>query len=529
MKNWSASSAVGALLALLLCVWIPSAWAGVASRGNACLDVVDVACADALAAQASAAPEDIRFRARLAFHHAAFADAVKLLEQVQSTYAGEDAFTAEMALYVATRDAAEGFVTERRGDVEIQYLPGTDLVLLDDAFTTLQAAHDRIGTRLGGAPPGGVRVEIYPTAARFIAASGLGADNVHRTGVVALSKWSRLLVTSPRALLRGYAWKDTIAHEYIHYIVAWRTKDRTPVWLQEGIARSHESLWREDVLSTLPSYQQSLLADALRKDSLVTLEQMHPSMAFLPSADMASLAFAQVATMVEYLEDTAGRGSTAKVLDEVRDGTDALQAVADLASGGDTARFQEGWKVSLKKLSLIQRKLAAPLTVLDGAGDDLGLDPVLAKRADLAGLAHIGDLLLAQGRADAALVEYRKATPEDEPASPMLSVRLARALVKLGHPDQAMAALRASVADYAEYATTRKDLGELLMKSGRTADALVEYKASADINPFDPDVQAALAQLYAASGDAASAARHRQYQQILALGGADPSVGSVER
>lgn len=529
MKNLFVSSAARALLVVWLWSWAAPAWAGVAARGNACLDVVDVACADVLAAQATDAPEDLRFRARLAFHHGAFDEAVRLQEQVQKDYAGEGAFASELALYQATRSATEGFVAERRGDVEIRYLPGTDLVLLDDAFATLQATHDRIGKRLGGAPPGGVRVEIYPTAARFIAASGLGADNVRRTGVVALSKWSRLLVTSPRALLRGYAWKDTIAHEYIHYLVAWRTRDRTPVWLQEGIARSHESLWRGDTLSSLPSYQQSLLADALRKDTLVTLEQMHPSMAFLPTAEMASLAFAQVSTMVDHLEATAGAGATARVLEEVRDGTDALQAVADVATGGDRDRFQEGWKESLKRISLIQRKLAAPVTVLDGAGDDLALDPILGRRADLAGLAHIGDLLLAQNRADAALVEYRKATPEDEPASPMLSVRLARALVQLGKVDEAMAALRSSIADYAEYATTRKDLGALLLKAGRTADALVEYKASADINPFDPEVHASLADLYAATGDSVSAARHRTYRQILTLGGADPQGAAIGR
>ena len=36
--------------------------------------------------------------------------------------------------------------------------------------------------------------------------------------MVALSKWSRLLALSPRALGRGYAWKDTIAHEYVHLV-----------------------------------------------------------------------------------------------------------------------------------------------------------------------------------------------------------------------------------------------------------------------------------------------------------------------
>lgn len=527
MKSSSGSEPL--LVVLLGLLFAGPARASVAEQGNACLDIVDVACAQTVAANAGNAPADVRFRARLAFHLAQFDEAVRLEESVQAAFAQDPSFAQELALYKATRDATAGFVTERRGDVEIRYLPGTDLVLLDDAFTTLQAAHDRIAPRLGGGPPGPMRVELYPTASRFIAASGLGEDAVRTTGVVALSKWSRLLVTSPRALMRGYAWKDTIAHEYTHYVVAWRTKDRTPVWLQEGIARSHETLWRVDTLSTLPSFEQSLLANALSTDSLITLEQMHPSMAYLPSADAAALAFAQVSTMVEYLDETAGDDATKRALDEVREGKDALQAVADVGSGGDPEAFKAAWRTWLGKMDLVARKLTAPRTVLDGAGDENGIDPVLAQRQDLANYAHLGDLLMQAGRADAALIELRKAIPPDEPPSPMLSTRLARALAALGRNDEAIRTLQVSIADYAEYASTRKALGALLLAQGKTTDALAQYRASADVNPFDPDVQAALADLYTAVGQPDEAARHRRYRQILVLGGAELASGDVSR
>lgn len=519
MKSWSVSRLAALLAALLLLLPAGEARAAAYERGMACLDVVDIACAEAVAKEADGSPRDQWFQGLLAFHLGQFTEAQRLLEAAAPKLTGDAAFAADLERVRATVRATEGFVRERRGDVEVQYLPGTDLILLDDLFTTLQAAHDRIGTRLGGAPPGTVRVEIYPTAPRFIEASGLGEQAVRTTGVVALSKWSRLLVTSPRALMRGYPWKDTVAHEYIHYIVAWRTKDRTPVWLQEGIARSHESLWRGDSFSSLPSYQQSLLADALAKDNLVTLQEMHPSMAYLPSADRAALAFAQVSTMVEWLEESAGAGSTRKVLDLVRDGADALQAVAKVANGGDSDAFMAGWKASLARLDLVGHKLAAPPVVLEGGADDLGIDPVLAQRADLAGFVHLGDLLLGAERPEAALIEYRKAIPPGEPPSPMLSVRIARAQRALGRLDDAAATLRASIADYAEYATTHKDLAVLLLARGETAAALVELSASADINPYDPEVQGDLAKLYAAAGDPERAARHRRYREILVLGG----------
>ncbi len=499
------------------------AFAGNAKQGEACLERMDLSCAQSNATGLGSSTEDLGFQARLAFHEQRFGDALRLLKSAVGP-TPDAATQKEVDLYKATVEATDGFVRETRGDVSVMYLPGTDEVLLDDTFVTLQAAHDRIGPRLGSAPPGGVRVEIYPTAARFIAASGIPAESVRTTGVVALSKWSRLLVTSPRALARGYAWKDTLAHEYIHYIVAYNTADRAPVWLQEGVARSHEVLWRVDTFEDLPAYQQSMLANALAGDSLVPLERMHPSMAFLPSAEMAALAFAQVATMVQFLQNSAGDDATKRVLSEVKSGTDALAAVANVGTHGDANAFMSGWKQWLRSLKFVSRQLAAMPTVI-GGGDDLSTDPLLSNRQDLAGFARLGDLLLEAQKATAALVEYKKAIPEDEPASPALAVRLARAYRALGQEPEAIAVLSDSIRDYPEYATSRKELGDLLLRAGDRPGATAQYLASADINPFDPAVQSALAALYDAAGNVPQAERRRRYERILRTGGSDPSKG----
>jgi tetratricopeptide (TPR) repeat protein len=524
MKNWSASRLLPLVtLVLALLGGARRAWAGTPAEGMACLERVDIACAMRAGEGMGDSPHATHFQARLAFYLGHFEQALDLLQQAKDDKVDEEDYADDREIYTATVAATHGFITEHRGDVEIRYSPGTDAVLLDEAFEVLQAAHDRIGERLGGAPPGGVRMEIYPTADSFIAASSLPAEAVRTTGVVALSKWTRLLVTSPKALGRGYAWKDTIAHEYIHYIVAYHTGDLAPVWLQEGIARSHEVLWRQDDFAALPAYQQSLLAEALAKNDLVKLQEMHPSMAYLPSAEKASLAFAEVCTMVEHLEAVAGTGATRNVLARVKGGTDALTAVTDVAGARDSDAFMDGWKASLGEMRLVKRKLEAMPTVLGPPDDAFGIDPVLAQRADLAGHARIGDLLHQQGLDEAALLEYQEAVPEDEPASPLLAARIARALVALGKVDDAIHTLSASIGDYPEFATTRKDLGDLLLKKGQQKAALAEYRASADVNPFDPEVQAALSHLYTSLGDTSLAERHQRYRQILLLGGPPPA------
>lgn len=492
-----------------------AAMATPAEEVRRCLDVYDLQCAEAAASSLGKDDASRAARAELQFALGEFADAHENLKAAAGSLAGAEGYADRLALFDRSQQATADFVSESRMDVTLRYRPGFDAVLTDEAFETLQAAHDRIGPLLGGAPPGGVRMELYPTAQRFIDASSLPGSAVRTTGVIALSKWTRLLVSSPRALGRGYGWKDTIAHEYIHYIVAWRTEDRAPVWLQEGIARSHEVLWRVSQPEPLAPTQASLLADALANDSLLPLAKMHPSMAFLSSPEEASLAYAQVSTMIVYLRQVKGPGAVSQVLDLVRGGRDALQAVADVGADGDQAAFIAGWRGYLKGLKLVSRKLAEAGVVLDGAGDDFAADPVLGKRADLARSARLGDVLLEAGRADAALVEYLKASPPGEPPSPQLASRTATALLAVGKKSEARALLVESVRDYPEFAVTRTLLGKLLLDAGDTAAAFTQYRGAVDVDPFDPAAQGALADLYALRGEAPLADRHRRYARLL--------------
>ena len=61
-----------------------------------------------------------------------------------------------------------------------------------------------------------------------------------KDGTVALSKWNRLMITSPKALVRGYPWADTITHELVHPIVE-SDFPRAPTWIDEGLASLFEA------------------------------------------------------------------------------------------------------------------------------------------------------------------------------------------------------------------------------------------------------------------------------------------------
>lgn len=500
------------------------AWGADLDQGRACLQANDVPCAEAIADELGAATSSratyLDFAAKVAFFAGRYQNAADLKERAVA--AGVPDPYDERALYQRTVAATDGYREVERGRFLIRYQPGVDAILVDDAARALEQADLYISPLLGGSPPGSTILEIYPDGRTFIDASSLSREAVQTTGVVALSKWSRLLLTSPRALGRGYAWMDTVAHEYTHLVVTYHTGDRAPVWLQEAIARYLENRWRgEGDRFALSVRSQGLLAAALHADDFVTFEEMNPSFALLPSAERAELAYAQVSSLMSFCFHEAGDGVLLEVLPRVAAGDDAAQVLAEAAGRPDMDTLLADWRVWVSTLDLVERQLAAMHTVLDGE-DVLLSDPHLAERADLQRYVRLGDLLRERERPAAALVEYEKALPEDHTeTSPFLSVRMAQVLSELGDDERAEDELTRTLSDYPEHALAHKTLGQLYARQGRTDAAIAALREAASLNPFDPEVQGQLVELYRARGSESDADRHARYLTILRRGGED--------
>lgn len=517
MRSWSASKL--ALLGLLALA-PGDAWARSAEDGMACLRATDLTCAqevrDELLRRSPDAADTLLLQARTYFHEGRYDEAFAIVQRLQEMGAAVDEYTP----YEATASAATGLLEVEAEGLRVRHDRGVDRVLADEAVETLQGSRQTYDALFGGGPDHDVVLDIFPTATRFTGASGLPPEAVQTTGVIALSKWNRLLLTSPRALARGYNWKDTVAHEYIHLVVSWRTGDRTPVWLQEGLAKHLEGEWRGGRAQYLSVHQQSLLATAIRDDAFVPFEKFQRSMAYLDSGEEAALAFAQVATMVHFLLDQAGDEVLPRLMDRVRDGQPSEEAVAELAGFDDFAAFREGWKGFIAKLPLVEAQLAALPVVLDGEGDEFASDPLLANRLDLVRFARIGDLLREANRPEAALVEYRKARDPNAPPSPMLMAREATCLRMLDRDKEALAVVDEGIALYPEFPLLQVSAGELREALGQPEAAITAYKSAHDLNPFNPAVQQALARNYASVGQDERAKRHLRYANILATGGA---------
>jgi tetratricopeptide (TPR) repeat protein len=506
--------------------WLAGPAAADFPDGYRCLTRADLGCAQAelLKAQVSApkSPETLRLQALTRFHEGRYSDALAALDLLEAAGGQVDLPDAPIR---ETHQAAVGMIEQAGPGVRVRFAPGVDRVLATEALEAMEASRKVFDTLLGGGPPQDLVLDIFPTGSRFILASGLPAEDVRTTGVVALSKWNRLLLTSPRALARGYAWKDTVAHEYIHLVVSYRTGNKAPVWLQEGLAKFLEGYWRGERSHQLSVHQQGLLAKALRSGGFVPFEKFQRSMAYLDSGEEAALAFAQVATMVAFLVDKKGDATLARLLDRVAAGESAQDAIAKEAGLADFEAFRRDWREWLKTLPLVQQSLLALPVVLDGQGDDFAEDPLLAQQPEMARFVRLGDLLLDAGRPTAALVEYGKVDEGEGPPSPLLLARRATCHQKLGQLDQAIALAREGAKLYPEFTPVQTVLARLLDAKGDTSGAVVAWKASHDLNPYDPEVEAALVRGYTALGRSEDALRHQGYARLLASGGADPGGG----
>lgn len=519
MKTWYVSRRFCFALFALSLLGATAAHANVVGDAAVCLAEGRTPCVEKKVAQFTKQQarsfEGRLVKARLHFYQGRMQEAVEEMQAAGKIQAfGKDsALGRELALMERTQKVHARLIETTRGDITIVHHPGMDRILIDDAVSVLELGRKNIAPLLGGDPPIPLRVEIYPTGADLTACTGLPLEAVQTTGVVAISKWNRLLITSPRAMGGGYGWQDTLVHEWIHLVASWHSGDRAPVWLQEGIAKGLDMLWRKNEFE-LPVHMQSLLSRALRDDDFVGFDEMHPSFALLDSAERAGLAYAQVATMVAFLREKSGSKAMADVLKRIAEGEDSKTAVA-VVYGASFGIFQNAWKQWVSELELVQKRLSAMPTVLDGQGGEFSTDPVLAARKELRDKTRLGDLMAQRGHHRAAIVYYQKAIPKDEPAGPELVERLAKSLIELKEEDRAVRWLEAAIENYPEHAGTRKLLGERYVIAGRKEAALEQFKSSANIYPYVPQLQQALVDLYTSLGELEDAKRHQGYLDIL--------------
>ena len=289
-----------------------------------------------------------------------------------------------IAALVGDIDAANG--------VEIRYQDEADRALTPLLVETVVKARDALTKDLGVSWPSPTRIIVVRDLLSLSAMTGLPYKSAQTTGTVAVAKWGRVTLLSPRASHHGYAWRDTMAHELTHLAVTRASQDRAPLWLQEGVAKRQEVRWREPgPFDDRPS-PDAIVTRGSELGLAIPLDKLGPSIAMLPSADAAMVAFAEVTSFVRYFANTAGPEALPKLLAELRAGKAPDLALHD-ASGADLKAWDTRWRAYL---AAKPRETVPALFGLGGEAPDM---------RDLRDRMRLAELLVGRDHAAEALLE----------------------------------------------------------------------------------------------------------------------------
>jgi tetratricopeptide (TPR) repeat protein len=443
----------------------------------------------------------------LAYLHGEYARGAGLIDAVKDALTSED--LKELHRLVKKTDEVLRNYEETRspkGHFIVRHAPGKDAILVPYALDALEAAYEALGGDFGDHPSVPVRVEIVPDPETLAQVSSLTLKEIETSGTIALCKYNRLTIVSPRALAYGYPWLDTLTHEYTHYIVSRVSHNHVPIWLHEGLAKFEEQRWdKPEAGGALSPTMQHLLSGALHgSDKLISFERMHPSIAKLPSQEQAALAFAEVYTAVEYLHQKIGWAGIRKIVESTRETLSAEKSIAKVL-GVPFARFESEWKAWLRGRSFLHRPgqlvTALKFKKTNDKGDPKNDDEDGLSNKDAKRHARLGGMLRARNHLRAAAVEYEKAQSFVGPGHPRLAGKLGRIYLELGDLDKAIDAVRPALERYPETAGPYATLGEAYFKKGQLNEAERPLRQAIASSPFNPELHCMLKEIYERSHD----------------------------
>ena len=227
--------------------------------------------------------------------------------------------------------------------IEIHWQNEHDRALAPWVFDTVARARDTLTRDLGVDWPRPTSIVVVSDLLSLSAMTTLPYKSAQTTGTVAVAKWGRVTLLSPRASHHGYAWLDTIAHELTHLAVTRATGDRAPLWLQEGIAKREEVRWRELGPFDDRASASAVVRAGFQSGLAIPLDRLGPSIAMLPSAEAARVAFAEVTSFVGFYAADEQLEALPRLLAQFQDGKSSDDALV-AASGFGMAEWSRRWR-----------------------------------------------------------------------------------------------------------------------------------------------------------------------------------------
>lgn len=369
-------------------------------------------------------------RARLAVYLGDCDSAAAILSAPRFARTKEGASLGSLARGCAGVVAGSVLIQNKKKGIWLRLQDSRDKVLAPWIIDIAAKARTRIEHDLGVVMPRPLRIILVRDLFSLSAVSGLPVKAAETTGTVAVARWGRVNIISPRATPMGYPWEDTIAHEITHLALSRATRDRAPLWLQEGIAKREETRWRPPRPFDRTPDPDRVARDALLSGRSVGITKLGPSIAMLPTPEAASIAFAEVTSFMAYWVDQNGVPGLHLLLIDLKGmGDGDADAAMRSVTGEPLEVWIRRWRAYLRQLPETPAKRP-----------ESAKHPAQANGKDLLRRVRLGDLLFARGHSQAAATELQPAVDLASGAAPV-RWRTARALLGSGQAGEARKAL----------------------------------------------------------------------------------------
>jgi len=186
-------------------------------------------------------PQLLELASQVAFHRGDYQEALRLIKSAIEL-GSEDERSKNFALFMeGSIGVIEPLKRYESSHFVISLDEKQDGILADYISDTLEKTHQVMAGRYGFQAKEKIRVEVFPDTRAFYYASTLSARDIEVTGAVGVTQFNKLMLLSPRALVYGYRWLDSMSHEYMHYLIMKLTGNKAPIWFHEGLAKYEET------------------------------------------------------------------------------------------------------------------------------------------------------------------------------------------------------------------------------------------------------------------------------------------------
>ncbi|MGC8927538.1 MAG: tetratricopeptide repeat protein [Myxococcota bacterium] len=421
-------------------------------------------------------PEKILYlRGKLAFFMGDYESANKFLSGLsEKDYLVRCAINAYNLTRNYKRYETEHFIIlypDERDEIYLEYLGAG----LEEGLRTLSPI---FGFRLERK----IRVEILQDQFDLEKLTTLPKEAIEKTNTIAVTKFNKIMLSSPETQLEGYDYVNTAIHELIHFMISTLTNERTPVWIHESLARYFDHYSNKRLPDLRPD-ALALLKKRYEKRNLITFQQIHPSMALLPSQEDTAVAFSEVFLVSEFLLKRLGEGFVKELLKMLKEHNDMDEIFSHFGFGSFSAFEKEFFKYMGKRLEKITttEHLYYDRTIKKGKRSEYLGDAVAMKYVKL------GDLLFLEKLFYAAFIEYDKASKYGV-LNPHIENRKAFALLNAGKFNEAVSVLEKIQEIYPDYYSTFVNLARANISLKNYSKATDALERAVRINPFDKEL-----------------------------------------